>query len=64
MCIILLTGKEVIVTIWPNRCDNDHVLIMTIDVDSQADERSGRALFVDSSKNHAAVDLHLSVAVI
>jgi hypothetical protein len=24
MCVILLTRKKVIITIWPNRDDNDH----------------------------------------
>jgi hypothetical protein len=53
MCVILLR-KEVIVTIWPNRDDNDHVLITTIDVDSQTGERSGRAfsLILQKSMKH------------
>jgi hypothetical protein len=35
MCVILLTRKEIIFTIWPNRDDTNHGLIIMIDVDSQ-----------------------------
>jgi hypothetical protein len=42
--------KEVIIVIWPNRGNNDHDLIIAIDVDSQTDERSGRALFLTVQK--------------
>jgi hypothetical protein len=33
MRTILFARKEVIINIWPNRDDNNHVLIVTIDVD-------------------------------
>jgi hypothetical protein len=32
MRTILLTRQEIIINIWPNRDDSDHVLIITIDV--------------------------------
>jgi hypothetical protein len=35
MCGILLARKEVIIIIWPNLDNNNHFLIITIDVDSQ-----------------------------
>jgi hypothetical protein len=43
MCVILLMRKQVIINSRLNHDDTDHVLIITIDVDSQTDERSGRA---------------------
>jgi hypothetical protein len=60
MYVILLMRKEIIINIWPNRDNNDHILIITIDVDSQADERSASAFLFDPSKNHEALDLYLS----
>jgi hypothetical protein len=48
------------VTIWPNRDDSDHVLVITIEVDSRMGDRSGRAFCFDPSKNHEALDLYLS----
>jgi hypothetical protein len=56
----MLTRKDVIITTWPDQDDNDHVLIITIDMDSQMDERSGRAFVLDPSRNHEALDLDLS----
>jgi hypothetical protein len=43
MRAIRLMIKEIIIIIRPNRDDNNHALIIAIDVDSQTDERSGRA---------------------
>jgi hypothetical protein len=59
ICAILFTRKEIIITLWPNRNDNDRVSIFTIDVDLQADERSERAFVCDPSKNHEALVLYL-----
>jgi hypothetical protein len=35
MCVIRLTIKEVMINFWSNGAANDHVLIMTIDVNSE-----------------------------
>jgi hypothetical protein len=35
-----LTKKKVMINIWPNRDDSNHVLIMTIHVNSETGERS------------------------
>jgi hypothetical protein len=36
--VIILTRQDVTITIWLNRHDNDHVLMIMIDVDSQTDK--------------------------
>jgi hypothetical protein len=60
MCIILFTRQEISITIWPNRNGNDHVFIITKDVDSQMDERSGRTFLFDPSTKYEAPDPYLS----
>jgi hypothetical protein len=52
--------REVIITFWPNRDDNNHVLIITTGVELQTNERSGQAFLFDPSKNHEALDPYLS----
>jgi hypothetical protein len=68
MRVILLTRKKIIIILWPNRDDDNHILIIAIDMDSQMDERSGRTLFFDPSTNGEVLDLSLfcslTVAVI
>jgi hypothetical protein len=56
MCIILATTNEVLITIWPNRDDSNHVLIIPIDVDSQKTNDQDD-LFFDPPKNREALDL-------
>jgi hypothetical protein len=50
---MLWTRKEIIITISPNRDDNNHGLIITMDVDSQrTNDHNG--FFFDRLKNHEA----------
>jgi hypothetical protein len=50
---------ESIIFIWSNHGDNDYVLIIVIDVNSQTGKRSRQALLFDSSEKPEALDLHL-----
>jgi hypothetical protein len=56
MYVIILTRKEIIITIWPNRDANDHRLIITRDAGSpKLNDQDD--LFFDRSDNYGALDL-------
>jgi hypothetical protein len=42
-----INEKKVIITIWPNCDDNNHVLIITIDVDSRGDGQEDLLLILE-----------------
>jgi hypothetical protein len=48
--------KEVMINFWPNRAANDHVLIMTIDINSET-ANDQNELFPSPLKNNNARDL-------